>query len=559
MSVDGVTDGAAVVRTLVTGPFLRPATPAVPGVGSRSGSARAGAAHQEAGSPDDGASVETVQRIFDLLPGSAALITRVPGRDGAPADWCIRAVTPDTGDLSGRGQADMIGHTLLELYPGMRGSEHFAVYDRVLDTGVSEQLGPFPYTSQQANVPRDAQYVVRVNRFGGALLVAYVRVDNDRRLAERRAGVERLGNVGWVVWNQVDGRVECSDQMYAILDRDPALGPPTVADYGRLIHPDDYPMVAAAFTALAERDAPYDVQYRLLAGGRTKHVRSVGEIIRDGVGQPIEMSAIVQDISAMTLTREHLQVVERELATQQQLRAEEHRLAAQLQQIILPVPTSVVTLAGMQVAVRYLPAEELAKVGGDWFHATTLPDGSVLLAIGDVAGHGLGAAATMAQLRHALAGLALLTDDPATIMQTLNTMLCRHPDAPVLASAVIGRYRPDTRELTYAQAGHPPLLVAGAASVRSLRRPPGVMLGAVPAAGYEQVRVVLDPGDLLLLFTDGLVESARVTLDAGVTALAEAVRTGLATGGGSPAALIERLTPVNPADDTCIVVARLDP
>jgi serine phosphatase RsbU (regulator of sigma subunit) len=557
--------GADAVRRTA---FLRPLSPTVlppttapSGVRDSGGDGRSG----EPGNAAPGAaaplpgSAETVQRIFDVLPGSVALIAPVRGPAGTPVDWCIVAVTPDTGDLSGRRPADMAGRTLLELYPGLRGSAHFAVYERVLSTGTSEDLGPFPYTQQRADVPRDAQYVMHVHRFGEMLLVAYVRVDTDRRLAERRAGIERLGNLGWVVWNQLDGHVECSEQLYAILERDRGQGPPTVDEYGRLIHPDDFAAVHEAFEALLSSDAPYDVQYRIVVAGRTKHVRSVAEIIRDAAGRPIEMSAIVQDISATARTRQRLAVIRHELQAHQQLLAEEHRLASQLQQIILPVPAGAVTLPGLQVAVRYLPAEELAKVGGDWFHAAALPDGSVLLAIGDVAGHGLGAAATMARLRHAVAGLALLTHHPAKIMQTLNTMLCRNAGGPVLASAVIARFQPGTRVLTYAQAGHPPLLVARGASVRSLRRPRGIMLGAVPGGTYGRARVVLDARDVLLFFTDGLVESPRVTLDAGLAALTESMRRRPPGAVQSPVHLIRQLTPVNLADDTCILVARLDP
>src|ERR671929_193516 len=87
-------------------------------------------------------------------------------------------------------------------------------------------------------------------------------------------------------------------------------------------------------------------------------------------------------------------------------RAPTNNPPARLQQIILPVPTVPFDLPGLRVAVRYLPAEQASRVGGDWYHAAASDDGRTVLAVGDVAGHGIHAATTMAQLRHALAALA---------------------------------------------------------------------------------------------------------------------------------------------------------
>ena len=125
-----------------------------------------------------------------------------------------------------------------------------------------------------------------------------------------------------------------------------------------------------------------------------------------------------------------------------------------------------------------MPADRRARVGGDWHQIVPLPDGDLLLAVGDVAGHGLAAAATMAQLRHALAGLALLTPSPAAILTALNTLLCQRPDVDaLLATAVVARYEPQHKRLTWAQAGHPPALVARTGGVRPLSRPSGLLLG----------------------------------------------------------------------------------
>src|SRR5205085_11293509 len=104
---------------------------------------------------------------------------------------------------------------------------------------------------------------------------------------------------------------------------------------------------------------------------------------------------------------------------------------------MLPVPYEQFILTEWAVAVRYLPAEEASRVGGDWFHAAAAEDGSVVLAVGDVAGHGMQAATTMAQLRQMVAGLTITTTtDPAELLAHLNRLLYAGGQT---ATAVVGR------------------------------------------------------------------------------------------------------------------------
>ena len=110
----------------------------------------------------------------------------------------------------------------------------------------------------------------------------------------------------------------------------------------------------------------------------------------------------------------------------------------------------------MRVGIRYLPAEQASRVGGDWYHAAPTEDGGVLLAIGDVAGHGLPAAAVMAQLRHALAALTITaTTEPAELLTHLNRLLLSGGNTASTATALVAHYDPATSTLRWAQAGHP--------------------------------------------------------------------------------------------------------
>jgi serine phosphatase RsbU (regulator of sigma subunit) len=261
----------------------------------------------------------------------------------------------------------------------------------------------------------------------------------------------------------------------------------------------------------------------------------------------------------VTWTERRLAEVERQLAEQRRTLAAEHALAARLQQIILPIPEGPIELPGLVVALRYLPAGQESFVGGDWYHAAGLRDGSVLLAVGDVAGHGTQAATAMAQLRHALRALAVTATDPGVLLGLLNRLTCDlEVDKPELCgTAVLARYEPGTRRLTWAQAGHPPPLLSRSGRTAPLDRPAGPMLGVTDDASYGRATVQLGPDDVLLLYTDGLIEHRRRGLDHGLEAAAAAVDEAVAASPGQLlTSLLDHLRRANPDDDTCILAAR---
>jgi serine phosphatase RsbU (regulator of sigma subunit) len=211
---------------------------------------------------------------------------------------------------------------------------------------------------------------------------------------------------------------------------------------------------------------------------------------------------------------------------------------------------------GVRVGVRYTVADRTSEVGGDWYLSTALPRGDVMLAVGDVMGHGRIAAATMLQLRAAMTRLALAGDEPGPILAALNRMLCRRP-ATILATAVCGLFRSADHTLTWARAGHLPILRATAGGVAALAQPLGMALGVDPAARYASAHLVLDPGDLLFMYTDGFVERRDRAIDQGVQGLVDDVR--LAMRASAPG---ERLRTAldfahrsNPDDDACLLAA----
>ena len=147
-------------------------------------------------------------------------------------------------------------------------------------------------------------------------------------------------------------------------------------------------------------------------------------------------------------------------------------MALELQRAILPLHDEAFDLPGLRTMVRYLPASPAGRVGGDWYITADMPGGHVLIAIGDVAGHGLAAAAGMARLRGALAGLAITGSPPERLVGWLNDLV-RHVAPEHTASVIAGYFDPASRTLTWAQAGHPPPVLVRARWARPLDPPRG--------------------------------------------------------------------------------------
>jgi hypothetical protein len=186
--------------------------------------------------------------------------------------------------------------------------------------------------------------------------------------------------------------------------------------------------------------------------------------------------------------------------------------------------------AGLQIAVRYRPAATQALVGGDFYDAFARADGVVQLVVGDVVGHDLAAAAAMSELRGAVRILAYDRDgSPAQTLTRVDRALTGLGSSALATALVagVGPAVPGTadRDLCWSSAGHPPpLLLSADGEVRTLATVPETLLGVDPGTPRTDHRLTLCPGDTVLLYTDGLVETDRSCgLDAGVTRLADAL------------------------------------
>lgn len=196
-------------------------------------------------------------------------------------------------------------------------------------------------------------------------------------------------------------------------------------------------------------------------------------------------------------------------------RAAEHGLAEALQRTLLTAPPRV---PGLEIAVRYRPAAELARVGGDWYDAFLGPDGVATLVVGDVAGHDQQAAAAMAQLRNLVRGVSSTGETrPATLLETVDGAM-RNLHIEDYATAIVARVEADT--LRWSNAGHPPpVAIAPDGAARVLASRPDLLLGLSEFTRSDHT-APLEPGTSIVLYTDGLIERRNVPFDESVAWLA---------------------------------------
>jgi serine phosphatase RsbU (regulator of sigma subunit) len=198
----------------------------------------------------------------------------------------------------------------------------------------------------------------------------------------------------------------------------------------------------------------------------------------------------------------------------------ERTAALTLQRSLLP--DRLPDIGGYQLAARYLPASSRVEVGGDWYDVLRLDDGAFAAAVGDVAGHGIEAAAVMAQLRAGLRAYILEGHDPASCLTLLSRLAeATEGDAdPVLATACLAVIDPVSGACRVASAGHlPPAVRDAGGIVHFLTGPGGPPLGVASIEALEVVSARLEPGSALVLFTDGLVEERHRPLDEGLAEL----------------------------------------
>jgi anti-anti-sigma factor len=289
-----------------------------------------------------------------------------------------------------------------------------------------------------------------------------------------------------------------------------------------ITHPDDIAFTRYAMELLVAGKVPvfrFEKRY-VDAAGEPIWVEISGSLFCDAEGQPQYLIGMVQDLG-------------------------ERRVAHTLQRSMLT--TQLPEVDGAEIAVRYLPGTRQTEVSGDWYDVIPLPDGRVGVVIGDVVGRGIEAAATMSQLRTALRAYAVEGLEPAVVVAKLHRLV-DHLRVGMSTTLVYLDFDPFTREVRYVSAGHLPILYvpAGDAPSQFLPGARSTPLGTA-AAGLEipQERLVLEPGDAVLLYTDGLVERRDDSIDSRL----EQLRGAVAAAPAELQAALEHLTATLAAGD----------
>jgi PAS domain S-box-containing protein len=486
-------------------------------------------------------------RVLETMPAAFCFYDR---------EWRFQRVNAAAELLLGRRREEVLGRTLQDLWPSVAGSVYEVSFARALASGT-------PVTFEApASSGGEIWYEVRAWPAPDGLAVWWLDI-TDRRRAEDAAhrATDRLtllAEVGTELSGALDGESALGRLAPLVV---PLLGDGCIvtvvdsegrardvscwhADPARRALLEDYTRVR-----LEGLPAGSPVARALLGGGSaTEPVPAVLDLMPPGVARDLLVelgfaTALVLPLPAEGRTVGVLTVyldpgrgvgahdlaIAREVAgyagraiDRVHRHSQQAELAEALQRSLLTEPPAI---PATSVVVRYVPAAEAARVGGDWYDAFLQRDGAPVLVIGDVVGHDTAAAAAMGQLRGLLRGIAHHSGaGPAEVLHGLDeAMVSMH--AGTLATAVVARLeccpgRAGTR-LRWANAGHPPPLLLRADGTVTLLTGagPDLMLGVDADAARAEPAVELAAGDTVVLYTDGLVERRGRSLDDGLALL----------------------------------------
>ena len=413
-----------------------------------------------------------------------------------------------------------------------------------------------PFTLARNGFEEQAHFTFCYSRIGedeDARGVLCTNVETTKAVLREREFRSMANTIANIVYTQAaDGSVEWANARwydYTQLPDDIAL---SARAWSSIIPPGDLAAMSTAFERAFVTGEAYEAEIRIKPYGgsdeayRWHLLRAVP--MRGPDGAVLRWAGSATDVHERRVTeRDIREQLERDL-----VREREASLAFQN----AALPQMLPTLAGMTFNAMYEAAGEDALVGGDWYDAFRLPDGRVVISVGDVIGNGLAAAVTMSAARQAIRGAAQVFPEPAAVLDAADRALrSEQPDR--IVTAFLGILDPLTLTLTYASAGHPPpLLRCADASVVELA-------GSDLPLGLREygrlggdVDIVLPERALLVLYTDGLTESTRDVIE-GERRLRAALARPDVYDAPNPAIAIRRAVLSEAGDDVAILTVRL--
>ena len=372
-----------------------------------------------------------------------------------------------------------------------------------------------------------------------------VEAESRLRASERQlAEAQEVARIGSWEWDLANGDVTWSDELFRIHGYEPQEFPMTFERATELVLEEDRDRISGNVEqALGQgRNEVPDIEYRITRSDGTVGVLlGSGRVTFDRNGSPLRMVGTVQDV---TERREH---------------ERDHRIAQTLQRALLP--RELPDVDGLSFGARYLPAEAGASAGGDWYDVIPLANGDVALVIGDVAGHGLEAAAVMAQARMAVRAYALEGIAPGAVVGKAHSLLKQlYGGRQMVTMLLLVIDRGSLRALVVS-AGHPlPLMLDPDGSATFARIRTSLPIGLDSPARFEESEIELRVGSTIVLFTDGLIDRRDLPIDDGLERLRAVAA---ASRDEDPdtfcAGLVDALVPEDVSDDVAVLTIRVEP
>jgi PAS domain S-box-containing protein len=530
-----------------------------------------------------------VTRVLEAMPAAFYSLDR---------QWRFTHLNAEAERLLGQRREDLLGRVLWEAFPAALDSDFEDSYRKAIETGRPMQFDAY-YPA-----PLDGWYELRAWPSPDGLSVYFLEITERRRIqAQAERSTERLAMLAGIS-AQLAGTLDVA----AATRRIPRLVVPALADWCILtvVGPDGLPRDIGSWHAdparrsLVERYAevrleamPVDSPVsRALAAGEpaTFAGADVLRLLPPGRARELltQLSPATEAVLPLRARGRTLGILtlfydaghspsDDDVATAQdvadraglawdnaRLYGEQQQLAEGLQRSLLTQPPEP---DHAEIAVRYLPAAEAARVGGDWYDAFLQPGGATMLVIGDVVGHDTEAAAAMGQLRALLRGIATYSDaGPAEVLRGLDASMTTL-QLRTMATAAVARFEQTDEEIErgvtrmrWANAGHlPPLVLNADGTVAELATVTAdLLLGVDPEARRRESEIVLDRDATVLLYTDGLVERRDAHLDEGIQRLRDAlVEFADLSLQELLDRLLDRLVQGHPEDDVALVAVRL--